>query len=833
MRIVQRDNDSNMSLTFAFILSLVFTITSVAETLVISEFMAANDSTIQDENGEYSDWVEFFNYGNKSIELSEYFLTDDAQDLKRMQLPQHKLEVGEFHVVWLSGDKDSLGLSVKGEYLALVSGASNKVIQDFGKKFPSQNRDISYGLVDGWSPNLPPLLASDFLLTPTPGKPNSEKLEGIVKKVRFNTERGFFEKPFNLKMETKTSDVEIRYTLDGTIPTQESGHIYSEPISVDQTSVIRATAFKKGYRSPAPSSVTYIFPKDVIKQSQDGLPPVGWPYMWGENQVDYGMDPEVVNDPQFAGQFSEAFKAIPTISLVLNNADLFDEESGIYSNAQGDGREWERPCSVEFIHPSAQSGDFQIDAGLRIRGGFSRMGLNPKHAFRLFFRDFYGPSKLKAHLFPDKLAKEFDNIDLRTFQNYSWSYQRDPRATFLRDQFNRDLQLAMGQPAARGEYYHLYLNGQYWGIFNTCERPKAAYGETYLGGKKEDYDAVKKGNSPGTRLNVMATDGNLDAWRALWETAKNGLESNESYFKLLGQNPDGSPNPEYPVLLDPENLIDYMLVIFYGGNLDAPVTLFGRNRASNNWHSLRNRNLDARQGFQFFVWDAEHTFLDVNEDRTGPYPAGEEYGSSNPQYIWQQCLDNAEFRQLVADKINERFYNGGVLDSKSVQKRFKERASQIENAIICESARWGDVIDFFPGRNVPERVGPERVFTLRDWKKEIGRLVNEYIPARSEIVVAQLYSHGLWPDIPAPKASQSNNSSKAQLNFDDQFVKENKGTILYTVNGKDPRLVGGAISPYAQKFSEPVSIENASSILARTLVDGEWSPLTKFQINGK
>lgn len=275
-----------------------------------------------------------------------------------------------------------------------------------------------------------------------------------------------------------------------------------------------------------------------------------------------------------------------------------------------------------------------------------------------------------------------------------------------------------------------------------------------------------------------------------------------------------------------------MLIIFYGGNLDAPVTLFAGNRSSNNWHSLRNRKLKARQGFQFFVWDAEHTFLDVDEDRTGPYAAGQDYAASNPQYIWQQCLDNAEFRQLVADKINSRFFNDGVLTSNSIKKMFHERASQIEKAIICESARWGDVIDFFPGRNVPEKVGPERVFTVRDWKKEIERLVNEYIPLRSEIVRSQLYSHGLWSDIPAPKPNQFGGSIKEdfQLSFDLGFINQNEGTILYTLNGEDPRLVGGEVSPHAKEFSVPSSIDSSSWVLARTLVDGEWSPLTRFHL---
>ena len=145
-------------------------------------------------------------------------------------------------------------------------------------------------------------------------------------------------------------------------------------------------------------------------------------------------------------------------------------------------------------------------------------------------------------------------------------------------------------------------------------------------GKRDDFDVVKQGRDDG--MAVMASDGNLDAWRDQWEQATAGLESNASYFRLMGCNPDGTRNSDYAVLLDPENLIDYMLVIFYAGNFDSPVTKFAGNRYPNNWHGMRNRNGD--QGFRYFVWDAEHSLFDIDEDRTGPFPAGEEFETSNP-----------------------------------------------------------------------------------------------------------------------------------------------------------------------------------------------------------
>ena len=175
------------------------------------------------------------------------------------------------------------------------------------------------------------------------------------------------------------------------------------------------------------------------------------------------------------------------------------------STRVSEGRAWERPVSVELINPDGSEG-FQIDAGLRIRGGYSVSGGNPKHAFRLFFRDEYGQAKLKFPLFGDEGADEFDHVDLRCSQNYSWAFEGNPQNTDVRDVFSRDVQGETGQPYTRSRYYHLYINGQYWGLFQTEERSEASFGESYMGGNKEDYDVVSSNCSADDRWSLpMAT----------------------------------------------------------------------------------------------------------------------------------------------------------------------------------------------------------------------------------------------------------------------------------------------------------------------------------------
>ena len=232
--------------------------------------------------------------------------------------------------------------------------------------------------------------------------------------------------------------------------------------------------------------------------------------------IDYGMDPDIVDDPTWGAQLESALLSIPTISLVTDVDSLFGVSSGIYTHAYNRGRMWERAASLEMIYPDGHpddDGGFQADAGIRIRGGYSRSGDNPKHAFRVFFRGEYGQGKLQYPLFGDEGASEFDGFDIRTTQNYSWSFGGDTANTFVRDVFSRDMQREMGQPYTRSRYYHLYINGQYWGLYQTQERAEADFAATYFGGTDADYDVIKV-----DPYYASSTDGDMDAWTRFWNT---------------------------------------------------------------------------------------------------------------------------------------------------------------------------------------------------------------------------------------------------------------------------------------------------------------------------
>jgi hypothetical protein len=793
---------------FAFFLCAALIVTTVLQSngqVVINEFLADNSKTLADADGEYSDWIELYNAGSQPVPLAGWFLTDAQNNLAKWALPATNLAASSFLVVFASGKDRAVSgaelhanfkLDASGGYLALVKGDGAAIQSEF--TYPRQLPDISYGPYDG---------TNNFFTTCTPGAANVAGYLGQVSSLKFSQKHGFYSSPFNLEITTETATASIHYTTNGTAPSAARGTLYTGPIPINGTTVIRAIGYQTGYLTSRVDTVTYIFTADVIRQATNGVAPSGWPASWGANRVDYGMDPDVVNSQTYKDTIQDDLKTIPSYSIAIELDSLFNASKGIYANASQQGVAWERPCSLELIYPDGREG-FQINSGLRIRGGYSRGSDNPKHAFRVFFRSTYGDGKLHYPMFASQDGTEsFSGFDLRTFQNYSWSYGGDSRGVFIRDQFSRDTQIDMGQPAERGDYYHLYVDGQYWGLYNSDERPEADYAASYFGGDSANYDVIKVEAGPYT---IKATDGNINAWNRLYNQAKAGLTTDATYEKAQGNNPDGTRNPDYEVLLDVDNLIDYMLVILYGGNLDAPISNFLGNTSPNNWYGIRDRT--GAHGFRFFCHDSEHTLLDVNENRLGPYTAGNTSALySSPQWLFQKCWGNAEFKIRLADHAQRHFFNGGTLTPAAAKARFLKRKNEIDRAVVGESARWGDAQTSTP-------------LTRFNWVAAVNNIVDNYFPYRTAIVLNQLVAKGLFPKVGAPVFSQFGGAFNRG---DTLTLTATNGVIYYTLDGSDPRLRGGAISAGALAYGGPLTLTESVQVKARALSDTTWSALAE------
>jgi len=754
--------------------------------LVINEIMASNSSTIQDAQFQYDDWIEIYNFGSSAIDVGGMYLTDDLSEPTKWQLPTNNpylttIPAHSYLLIWADNDTTDPGLHANfkldagGEEIGLFDssplGVPRTATGTDGSSlidsiiFAEQTTDISYGRYpdanDTWQ----------FMASPTPGRANNSGYIDVVAEPEFSHKRGFYDSPFSVTITTETEGATIFYTLDGSEPYNSeldlpTGTVYSNPIPIGTTTCLRAVAFKPGWKPTSVVTHTYIFLDDIIHQPAR---PTGFPNYWLSTPADYEMDPEIVNDPRYSSLIKDAMLSIPTMSLVMKNDDLFDSDTGIYANPTENGIAWERPASVELLYTDGTE-EFQVNCGIRIQGGyFRRNDMTRKHSFRLLFKGIYGPTKLQFPLFGADAVDSFETIVLRGGANdgYAWDAARLTEQ-YTRDEFCRRLQLATGNASARGNFVHLYINGLYWGLYNPCERPDDSFSASYYGGQSEDWDTIHEGGYPG---GIEATNGNFMAWYQMLAKCSGAKGSYAAYLELQGKNPDGTPNPVYPNLLDVTNYVDYLVVNLWGGNWDWPW--------KNYW--LGRDSSENSTGFKFYNWDCENT-VGNNRDRSPLYKNALNNDFSDAGQPHQSLKNNAEYRMLFADRVHKFFFNGGVLTPESLITRYAKMASEIEMAMIAESARWGDQHYQMP-------------LTQQEWYNERDWILNTYLPQRSGIVVQQFRNAGLYPNIDAPVFNINGSYQHGGQIWpaDRLSITAPMGTIYYCLDGSDPRLPGSSV----------------------------------------
>lgn len=219
---------------------------------VISEFCADNEGTLDDENGDSSDWIEIYNGSNAAVNLSGWFLSNNALVPDLWALPNVSIPAYGYITVYASAKNRSdpanplhtnFSLSKTSGTLALVK-PDTSVASTF--TYSAQVGDVSYGLLA----NAGGGYTYGYLETPTPGSGNlglqaaGPPAEDVVYlKGGLPTTGGLFVDPFTLEIQTPAAvGAVVRYTLDNTPPT-ETSPIYSTPISISATTTVRARVY--------------------------------------------------------------------------------------------------------------------------------------------------------------------------------------------------------------------------------------------------------------------------------------------------------------------------------------------------------------------------------------------------------------------------------------------------------------------------------------------------------------------------------------------------------------------------------------------------------------
>ncbi len=326
--------------------------------------------------------------------------------------------------------------------------------------------------------------------------------------MRFSQTAGFYNGALGLVLSANSSTAKIYYTLDGEDPSLRS-KLYTSPINISRTTVVKARTFENGVLSS----------KMVVQT-----------YFMNENFT------------------------FPVFSISTPPDNLYDEDVGIYVpgfNADEGNRvanywqDWERPVHIEFFEPNKTLG-FSIDAGIKIFGWGSRS--NALKSLSVMIRDKYGQDELHYPLFPDLNVSTFKAFVLRAAGNdWQKTYFRDPLASSLVEGKNVDRQAF--RPAI------VFLNGEYWGIHNIREKLNEDYLASHYGIDKDNVDIISR---YWRRPYPVVIEGDDKAYLDLENYLNNNDMSQSQHYEHIQS------------ILDVDNFIDYCVAQIYSANYDWP-----------------------------------------------------------------------------------------------------------------------------------------------------------------------------------------------------------------------------------------------------------------------
>ncbi len=397
--------------------------------LMISEAMTYNDRYAP-VGSSYYDWVEIFNGSADAVNLKGYGLTDDTGKPLKWKFPDVTIIAGQYLVVYCSGLNFTSGstlqtnfrLSGTGETVALYNPSGQNIDAMGVADVPS---DMSFGRIAGNK-------GFFYFQTPTPGSANSDGAYGFAQEPLIQLAAGSYRGAQSVSISTSEQGAQIRYTTDGSIPTQSS-NLYSGPITINKTTALRARAFQANMLGSSVATSTYLI---------------------------------------------DAPHNLPIVSLVSDPDNLFGKQNGIYTVGMGTDdsaihganatypganfwKEWERDVHFEYIQEDGKLG-VSLDGGIRIFGAFSRK--MDQKGLAIFARSRYGTDTIEYPFFTTRPYTQYKAIVLRASgQDAQMTKFRDIMLTSLvRD--TTTLEVAAYRQSV------LYINGQYWGIYNIREK---------------------------------------------------------------------------------------------------------------------------------------------------------------------------------------------------------------------------------------------------------------------------------------------------------------------------------------------------------------------------
>jgi hypothetical protein len=651
--------------------------------LLISEIMAVNGSTYPtkvERKEVISDWIEIRNTSQESINLKGWYLTDESFILNKWPFPDISLGANSYFVVYASGIEEidqpdnfpyqddngryhtNFKLDGKGEYLALVN-QNGQIAHQFREYmydrdksgYPPQEDDISYGFYAN---------EMQFFTNPTPGNANTQGYSGISESPRFSHLSGTFTDSFSLELSCSVGGAQIRYTLDGSVPTENSRR-YSSPVSINDTVEVCARVYETE-KAPSPVIVrTYIALDNDVQSFSSNLPIVV--IDTNRQNITYGV---------------------------------YKRVSSVFIDTNLDGR-------AHITDPA----DFAGLAGIKTRGR-STAGA-PKHSYGFEVWDENGRDK-DVSIFG--LPADSDWI---LYAPYYFD------RALINNAFMFELSNRIGRYAVRTRFVEMYLNtdggkvssDDYFGIYIFMEKIKRGEDRVNVeklepwhttepkirGGYMLKIDRPDSGDSgfrtsrgnptygDGTLCYVDPKEVEITAAQSEWIRAYLDNFENAIYGSSFKD-----PQIGYARYIDVDSFIDHNLLNLLAMNVDAL-------RLSTHLHKTRNGKFEMGP-----IWDFDRS-LDSADGRDNNPESwhGTGDGTDYLNYIWwDRLFDDPDFWQKYADRWFE--LRRGPFSTENINALVDSMADELNEAQVRNFNKW---------RNAPPRFGgfQGEIDHLKDW----------------------------------------------------------------------------------------------------------------------
>jgi len=464
---------------------------------------------------------------------------------------------------------------------------------------------------------------------PTPGLTNDQVgYIGFLSKPAFSSESGFYFGTNTINLTHQENNVKIFYTLDGSLPTQNS-KLFDQTITIDKNTVVRSIAYKEGWLISKVATQTYIF----------------------DNSYD-----------------------LPVVLLSADPSDFFNPDTGIYvkgPNASSSfphfganfWQDWEREIHFELLETNGHS--YNANGGVKIFGGWSRG--NAQKSLSIFARGKYGPSKFDYSLFPDSDIDQYESFILRNGGN-------DWESTMLRDGYTTTILNGVDIDFQKYQPTIVYFNSAFWGIHNLREKISEHFIASHHGLSLEYIDLVELNGD--YENNARANHGTKSDYINLIDyVTKNDLSDSIVYNGITQW-------------IDIQSYINYHIVQIFIDNRDWPgnnVKVWRDHRINGKWRWIL---YDTDFGFAFPTWMKNHHQFNTLKFATEPNGNG----WPNPPwstFLLRRLFENSSFKNQFINTYSD-FLNS-IFKPSFLNAKLDSVQNNIASVISRHQEKWGNL----------------------------------------------------------------------------------------------------------------------------------------------